>query len=112
MLEVRLRLLDHNRDAVHSLMEITNPFVGGIEVARDEKVEAVGQTLIVNERVPVRVAQFFQSENFAVDVVAQNSHVHLICAGQLFVIVKFLERFANLLRVHEHARARLRRVIG
>src|SRR2546421_7196882 len=104
MLQIRFRLLDHVRDALYSLAQIRNAFLRGIEIARDQKIETVGETLIVNERVPLRLAQFLKRKNLVIDVVAQNPNVDLVGAGQLLEIVEFIERLADLLRVGEHSR--------
>ena len=112
MLQIFLGLLDYVRNRFHPLAQIRDPLFRRIVIAGNNKIEAVGQALVIDERVPDRFPQFFQREDFTVDVVAQNLHVHLIRAGELRRIVKLLERLAKLFRADQQPIARLRRVIG
>ena len=108
MLEIRFRLIDDSRDCFHALTQIGNPFFRRIEIPRDEKIEAVGQALVVNERVPLRLFQFFQIENLIVDVFAKNAHIDLVGAAKLRNVIEFLERLAGLFRAGKESTACLR----
>src|SRR5207253_1458575 len=45
MLQIRLRLFDHEGDGFHALAQIRNALLRRVEIARHEKVKAVGQAL-------------------------------------------------------------------
>ena len=112
MLQVRFRFGDDIRNRFYPTAQIRDAFFGRIEIARDQKVKTIGETLVVNEGVPLRFAQFLQLENLVIDILTQNPNIDLIGTGELLVIVEFLERAVHLLRLREHSRTCLRRVIA
>ena len=83
MFQVRFRLRDDCGNSFHALAQIRNALLGRREIARDQQIEAVGQTLIVDQRVPFPFLQFFDVENFVVDIVLQHAKIDSVCAGQL-----------------------------
>ena len=111
MPQIFLRLRDDARDRFQPFPQIRNPFFRRREIARDQEIQAVGETLVVNERIPVRFAQFLQLEDFIVDVVTENADIDLVRAGQLREIVELLQCLANLFRIRQQAVPRLGRII-
>src|SRR5215475_3191755 len=104
MLQVRFGLLDHIRNSLQPMAKIWNPVLRGIEIAGYQKIKTVGETLIVNEWVPLCVPQLLKPENFVIDIVAQNPDIDLVWASKLFVVIECFQRLAHLLRIRQHAR--------
>ena len=78
MFQIRFRLGDDGGNSFHAFAQIRNAFLRRIEIARHEKIEAVGQALVVNQRVPIFVLQFFEVENLVVDVVLQDAEIDAV----------------------------------
>ena len=53
MLEIGFCLCDHAWNSLHTLTQARNAFFRGSEVARNQKIKAVRQALVVNERIPI-----------------------------------------------------------
>ena len=112
MLQVRFCLSDHARHRFHPLAQIGDTLFRRIEIAGHNHVKTIRQALHVKERVPIRLAQFFQLENFVVDVVLENPNIDAVCAAQLRSIVKADELIAELLRARQQPTAIFGRIIG
>ena len=83
MFQIRLRLRDDGGNSFHPLAQIRDAFLRRIEIARDEQVEAVGQTLVVNQRVPIFVLQFLEIEDLVIDVVLEDAEIDAVRPAQL-----------------------------
>ena len=78
MFQIRFRLRDDGGNPFHSFAQIRDAFFRRIEIARDEQVEAVGQALIVDERVPIFVLQFLEIEDLVIDIVLQDAQIDAV----------------------------------
>ena len=78
MLQVLLCLIDHTRNRFQPLTQIGNSFLRRVEIARHEQIKAVGETLIVNERVPIGLLQLFDLEDAIVDVLFENAKIDIV----------------------------------
>ena len=83
MLQIGFRLRDHARDFFHALAQTRDPFFRRREIARDQKIKAVGQALHVNQRIPLRLLQLFGPEDFVIDVLFENSKINVVRASEL-----------------------------
>ena len=83
MLQVRLGLRDDRRNSFHAFAQIWNALLGGGEITRNQKVEAVGKALIINERVPLPFFQFFDSEYLVIDALLEQPDINMVSPGQL-----------------------------
>jgi hypothetical protein len=97
-LQIGFRLCDDARDFFHALAQTRDALFGRREVARDQKIKAVGQALHVNQRIPFRLFQFFGPEDFIIDVLFENSKINVVRASELRsidgiqLVAKFLLR--------------------
>src|SRR6266480_7562796 len=103
MLQIFFRLRDDDWNRFEPFPQVWNPLLRRREIAGHQEIKAVSETLVINERVPFRFAQFLELENFIVDVVAQNSDIDLVRSGKLREVVKLLERFSNLFGIGQQA---------
>src|SRR5206468_1329111 len=76
------------------------------------EIKTVGETLIVNEWIPIRLFQFFEVKNVAVNVLAQDPGINLVCASQLRNVGEGLECLQELAVAGQRSSACLRSVIG
>ncbi len=111
MLQIGFRLRDDARDLFHALAQTRDPFFRRREIARDQKIKAVGQALHVNQRIPLRLLQLFGPEDFVIDVLFENSKINVVRASELRSIdgVQLVAKF--FLR-GEVFRSRFGRVVG
>src|SRR6266699_5190965 len=111
MLQIGFRLCDDARDISHALAQTRDPFFRRREIARDQKIKAVGQALHVNQRIPLPLLQLFGSEDFVIDVLLENSKINVVRASELRSIdgVQLVAKF--FLR-GEVFGSRLSRVVG
>ena len=58
-------------------------FSGCIEIAGDQQVEAVGEALVVSERVPILLLQLLEIEDLVIDAVFQDAQVDAVRRAQL-----------------------------
>ena len=72
MLQIRFRLRDDGGNSFHSFAQIRDAFFRRIEISRDDQIEAVGQALIVDERIPIFPLQLLKIEDLVVDIVLQD----------------------------------------
>ena len=95
MLQVRFRLRDHFRDAFHALADVWDSLLGRRELPRDKQIEAVGEALVVDQRIPVGFLQFLQLEDGAFHIFLEDPEVDAVRAGQIggsFETVQFFEQ--------------------
>ena len=111
MLQVGFRLCNHARNFLHPLAQIWNPFFRRREIARDQKIKAVGETLHVNERIPLRLFQLFGPEDLVIDVLLEDPKIDVVRTRKLRS-VDGVQLVAKFLLGCEIFRARFRRVIG
>ena len=83
MLQIRFRLRDHAGNCFHALAQIWNPLFWRREIARDQQIKAVGQALLVNERIPLRILQLFSPEDLVIDVLLEDAKIDIVRAGEL-----------------------------
>ena len=83
MLQIGFRLRDDARNFFQALAQTRDPLFGRCEIARDQKIKAVGQALHVNQRIPFRLLQLFGPEDFVIDVLFENSKINVVRASQL-----------------------------
>ena len=86
-------------------------FLRWCEIARDQKIEAVGQALHVNQRIPLRLFQLFGAKDLVIDVLFENSKIDAVRATQLRPI-DGVELVAKLFLRAEVLGSRFGRVIG
>ena len=79
--QVCLRLRDHLRYPFHALAHVRDRLRRRSELARDEQIEAVGEALVVKQRIPLGLLQFLEAEDFAFDVLFQDAEVDAVRAG-------------------------------
>ena len=85
MLQIGFRLRDDARNFFHALAQTRDPFFCRREIARDQKIKAVGQALHVNQRIPLRLLQLFGPEDFVIDVLFENSKINVVRAGRVAI---------------------------
>ncbi len=81
MLQVRFRLRNDGGNSFHARANVRNFLGRRRELARNDEIKAVGQALVVNERIPFRFLHFLQLENRAFDVVFQDAKIDAIRPG-------------------------------
>ena len=82
------------------------------EIARDQQIDGIGETLVVSERVPLRVFHFLEAEDFAFDVLFQDAEIDTVRAGQLRAVLEAVQLGEELLLRGEFLRARFLRVVS
>ncbi len=112
MLQIRLRLRDDGGNCLHPFAQIRDAFFGRREIAGDEQVEAVSQALVVGERVPILLLQFFEIEDLVIDAVFQNAQVDAVRRVQLGVRTEAIQFFAKRPGVGQSLRSGFGRIIG
>src|SRR4029077_8493465 len=88
-----------------------DPFFCRREIARDQKIKAVGQALHVNERIPIRLLQFFAPEDLVIDILFENAKIDVVRSSELRWI-DGVQLVAKFFLCGEVFRSRFGRIVG